>query len=187
MKQVIFYLLLIPSYFSLMVSCIMSKNSFPVLLTAYLVVFGFYVCYSKKLKGFLLLIEYLNFLIVYPLILGILSNSLSKEQANFDYLIKLGFVEDGNQFMMSFIIGFICCIIILILVKFFTLHREILWFLLLGLTLQTSLFELYLYVNKYLLLNIIFHCILSLLMITTPKSLKIVKINKAQKKKVVEE
>ena len=186
MKQFIFYLFIVPNYFSLMVSGIMKKDFLPVGLTAYLVVFGIYICHSKIKNSFPNIVAYLNFLFVYPIALGLVSKGINETTIKPNYYLSLGFIDDSNRFIFSFIIGLVLCIILLILVRCFNLNREILVFILLGLTLGSSLFELYLYVEDYVLPNILFNCILNLLVITCPKSSKIVKRNKVKKKKVVD-
>ena len=185
MKRVIFYLLIVPNYFSLLTGSIMSKDYWSILILCYLIGLGMYVSYVKSINFASNFLVYINCFIVYPILLGLSSNEISSiSTAN---LSPNEFLNNPSMFFTTVLVADIACIVVLILIKYLSLHREILYFFLIIFTLNTSLFELYIHIEKYVFSNIVFHFILNILMITTPKSFKIIKKPKAKKVKKTEE
>lgn len=189
MKKIIFYLLIIPNYFSLIVSSVMEKNYLCLVILLYLVVIGRILTHSKNLNTSSNFLMYLNTLVMYPILIGLVGkeigpNILNSDTINPSTLESLGFLNNPSSFLVSASCAILLSIVILFLVESFNLNREILYFLLIVFTLNTSLFELYLHVENNVFVSIVFHCILNVLIVTSPKSFKVLKRNKKKFKKV---
>lgn len=189
MKKIIFYSLIVPNYFSLIVSSVMEKNYLCLVILLYLVVIGRIFAHSKSLNTSSNFLLYLNTLVMYPILIGVLGKGIGSSIINSDVLNpsilgSFGFLNGPSSFLVSFSFAILFSIVILFLVESLNLNREILYFLLIVFTLNTSLFELYLHVESNVFVSIVFHCILNVLMVTSPKSFKVLKRNKKKVKKV---
>lgn len=180
MKKVIFYLLIVPNYFSLLVSSIMDRNILAILTTVYLLVVGMYLMYFKSSRFITNSIFYINVLLLYPFLLVLLRKDVKPSMED---LVSKGLYMNLSSATISLASAIILCIAIIICVNYFTLNREILYFILIIFSLNKSLFSLYLHVENYLFDSIVYSCVLNILMITTPKSSRVIKWKKNKKLK----
>lgn len=187
MKKIIFYSLIATNYFSVAVDCITKEKLFSLLVLIGLSVMGVYITHFKMKKNSKFNQDYVFYssvFLLYPcLLMVIYGDSGSKSESIFDLLLSPSF-KISYTFIVKILLICLSLIILAFLtfmVKRFNLSREILWIFLLIFSLNKSLFSLYMYVNSYIIDNILFHGICYLLLISTNKNFKFIKKVKPKK------
>ena len=189
MKKIIFYLLIATNYFSLGVDSVTNENLVSLLIVIGLLLIGIFITHSKQIKFSHNLLFYCSVFLIYPSVLWL--NSDSSKGSFKEVLDVIVDVENATNkapstgFMMV-MLSLIFLAFLIFMVKKFSLSREVLWLVLLIISLNKSLFSLYIFVNRYVIDNIIFHGICYLLLITTNKSFKFVKKLRVKKVKNLE-
>lgn len=190
MKKIIFYLLIATNYFSLGVDSVTNENFISLIVIISLLLIGIFITHSKEIKFMQNLLFYSSVFLIYPSVLWFSSNG-SEDSFKQVVNMMMGSVDSINKTPSK---NFILVVLALVLVEFlifmvkkFSLNREILWLILLIISLNKSLFSLYMFASDYVVGNIIFHGVCCLLLITTNKNFKIVKKPKVKKVKGVEQ
>lgn len=192
MKKIIFYSLIATNYFSIAVDCITKEKLFSLLMLIGLLVMGVYVTHFKVNKNSKFNTDYIFYpsvFLLYPSLLGVTYSDGGDNFNNiFDLLLSPSFkisytfgVKIVFIFLSLIILGFLT-----FMVKRFNLSREILWIFLLLFSLNKSLFSLYMYVDDYMVDNILFHGICYILLVSTNKNFKFTKKSKSKKIKSLE-
>ena len=165
MKNLIFYLFVLPSYFFIFIENLRDLNFVSLVVVVYLIVCSIMLMRYKSQSKFNTAVYVVNTLLMYPLLV--------------------------NKFSLTFSIPFIlvwCFVALLhIVTKFVNINREVLIFLLTISTLKCSLLDLYISVNSFRIENLLFVGILNYLWFTSSNSSKIFKRNSKKVRKSKED